>query len=241
MSAISRKHMTVLRQGITLLRERHLSLHNLGFTHAEFLELFAPPEHWEILNTASEVASVDADGGNHWATFDHKDLIEPVGTRVVGIRFTVCPVGGRAPLLPRNRNVLHVSAPLTQKITSWVTERVKLGYDYALATALLEWMNDKCDSPKQIRYLWPSLVALCALSDETKDLGHKLRDTKPPQSLPAMPIEVRDACRETSRSIAIASLIGAEPIETFSAPVVAVINEVKVIRSVGALGNIAPV
>lgn len=234
---ISIKNMSTLHGAIRTLRQRAESLHNLGFTHDEFLELFAPPEHWDVLKLASEYSNLNATGGAHWAMFYHAAFD---GFSEASLAFAVNLVGERAPLRPRNTTVLHNNPELVARLVAWVNARVEVGYEFARAERLLDWLNDHCESLKQVRYLWPSLVALCALNDDTKDLADRLRDNRPPRALPSIPAEIRDACRSTAKAITLASLIHTDDVGGFTAPVIVGISRVDAMRREEHLGTYQP-
>jgi hypothetical protein len=210
MGCISRNNLSSLTHNLNRLKERHRTLYPISITHDELLELFAPPEHWELLRTAADIAEVNAVSNYKTIKFTDDRLRDVCFQNHVTLCFTANDVGGKAPLMPLNNNLLRTNTALVDKLVAWITSQVTLGYEYGVTAALLNWLSENCDSPKQIRYLWPTLLTLCALSENTKELGDNLREVKAPQSLPALPPEVRDALRSSAKTIAIASLIGAD-------------------------------
>jgi hypothetical protein len=208
MACISRNNLSSLTYSIGILKARHQTLYPISLTHDELLELFAPPEHWELLRTAADIAEVKAASNYKTIKFTDDRLRDVCFQNHVTLCFTANDVGGKAPLMPLNNNLLRTNTALMDKLVAWITSRVTLGYEYGVTAALLSWLAEHCDSPKQVRYLWPTLLTLCALNEPTKELGDNLREIKAPQSLPAMPPDVREALRSTAKTIAIASLIG---------------------------------
>jgi hypothetical protein len=204
----------------------------MGITHDEFLELFAPPEHWELLKTAGEIAQVsNAGGGRHSGHLRH----DGVAGGTASITFAM---NGDGPLLPRNDVVLK-KAPkeLVERVTSWVNREIEVAMDFALAKVLLDWFNAHFETKGQIRFVWPSLVSLCSLSESTAELGERLREFKTVRAFPAMPLEVRAACKKTSGIITSAMLIEETP-DTFTAPVRLSLAGCGLVVDGGALGQI---
>jgi len=226
-----------LQQNLTQLRPRMERLFPLGFTHDEFLALFAPKEHWPILKSASEVADVTSNGGAH--SGDLKD--GRLDAEFVNYNFTVIrmPDGGDPPLSPRNHTVLKKAPPeLVTRLVEWTNQQLKIRYDFATAAALMEWMGSHCESKHQIRFLWPSLVAIASLQEHTADFADRIRDFKVPRSLPPMPAEVRAACKMTSGLIAGAMLLPEEPEARAVPPVTVEICGGEAVHDGGALGEI---
>jgi hypothetical protein len=226
-----------LRSSVKTLHGRMKRLNPIALTHDEFLSLFAPPEHWPILKTAAEVAQVSSSSGEfHESHFKHKAL--PGSVRVT---FQVHDLGDGAPLLPRN-DVPLKKAPkeLMTRVVEWANRDIDMGFQFARAVALLEWMESSCDTARQIRFLWPAIVPLCALNEETAALGERIKEFKTPTSLPALPAEVRAACRSTASLIAGATLLPETPEPTAPVQVSAMVTSVDASLTEGALGVFSP-
>jgi len=235
MVAIPQRHLYQLENSITKLGEKWINFHNVGFSHAEFLTMFAPEGHWEFLNSASEIAEVNASGGWRDSEFNDPRFTEAFGSSHVRLMFQVHLINNRAPLMPRNKVILaSIPQDVRDKLTSWVIERTEIMFNINRVRAVLSWLSTHCDSGPQIRFLWPSIIALASLNESTHDLGDRLRELRPPRSLPALPSEVKAGCRMASTTIASAMLLG-EP-EAFTAPVTCTILRVDAQRKEGALG-----
>jgi hypothetical protein len=213
MTAFNSKIFPVLENSVAILKERWMALHTDGITHEEFLSAYAPPEHWTLLRDADEIAHVYSAGSVHVGRIFDERLRELAPSNEASILFCVSEVNGRAPLRPRNDRILDTCPQhVRDKLTSWVIEQVKVGYDFSRIRMLLHWLNNNCNSPYQARYIWPSVVALCALSEETKDFGHKLREVRPPRALPHISQDIRAALKLSAGTVATASLL--PPAET---------------------------
>jgi hypothetical protein len=220
-----------LDRAIDTLRERMKRLNRVQFTHDEFLALFAPKEHWDILKTAADVADITAAGGLHVSEYTNGS---PVGEMTIS--FVVSAAA--APLMPRNKSVLpHAPKELIDRLDAWVAVEIEIGYGFARAKALLSWLEANCTTKDQMRFLWPSLLALCSLRPYLADLGDRIQEFKPQRSLPEMPMEVRAACKSTSGIIASAMMLPAEE-EPYNFPVEALLASVTNGVQEGALGFI---
>lgn len=238
MSAISRRHYDQLEASLTALSSKWCDFHNVGLSHDEFLALFAPPEHHKMLKEAAEIAQVDSNGGYHNVAFSHERFKTAFGSETVHLCFHLRPQNGLAPLMPRNTVILSTAFPETlERLADWVIERVKINTSINRAKAVLSWLANNCSTANEVRFLWPTLIAVASLHDDTKDFGHKLREVRAPKSLPAIPFEVKAGLKASAGAVASAMLLG-NP-EPFSAPVTVSINRVDVSRREGALGYIS--
>ncbi|WP_020095725.1 hypothetical protein [Methylobacterium sp. 285MFTsu5.1] len=91
-----------------------------------------------------------------------------------------------------------------KKLASWVKWRVKVGRDWCFANQVFYELNRRCSTPAQVRYFWPSIVGLLALSEDDKVRGKadKLRAYKPPAGIPRVEKPLAEACRSASAIIA---------------------------------------
>jgi hypothetical protein len=227
-------HSYGLSRCIETLHARMRSLNRLGFTHDEFLALFAPKEHWEILKTASDVADVKATGGDHLGNFRHHALTAEDADMYFDVN------GDGAPLMPRNHTILK-KAPkeLLDRLATWVNREIEVAYGFSRTAALIQWLDANCATRQQIRFIWPSIVTLCSLMIDTAELGDRLREFKPCKALPHMPPEVRAACKSTAGVIATAMLLPVEK-DLFMAPVIVRMVTAAAHVNEGALGIIKP-
>lgn len=240
MAVIKSGKFWMLNNSIAALCTRMKSLHQVGFSHDEFLSLLAPKEHWPLLKGASEIAEV-AENGGYKAVELRSKLFAEFGVDRTDFRFDINVIDGRAPLAPRN-SVIRDDAPpeLVERLTSWAIEHTRIGLEYGRAQRVLSWLSDHCDNLAQIRYCWPSLIPIAAHDENTKPLAEKLRALKAPTTLPNIPLEVRAACRQTSKAIAVVALLS-ENAEKIVAPVIAEMPRVDIRLTEGALGIIQPI
>ena len=74
MSAFYETSHASLQEHIRILARRMTAHNALGLTHDEYLDLFAPPEHWHILKEAGRVADVQYTGGTQFVRIRHPGL-----------------------------------------------------------------------------------------------------------------------------------------------------------------------
>jgi hypothetical protein len=204
-----------LKQSVDELHARMNRLNTLGFTHDEFLALFAPKEHWKLLKTAAEVAQVTANGGYHRATYHGE------GPAAAALNFDLQANG--APLLPRNTAVLK-DAPqeLRDRLDTWLARETVIRDRFGAARDMVDWLDFNCASREQARFIWPALLTVAASATDvnTRLMGEKLANFKAPRTLPAIPPEIRQLCKVSSEAVTCASLLDEVDKTPFSAPVV---------------------
>jgi len=225
-----RRYDYQLRENITTLKQRMGRLNRLSFTHDEFLALFAPVEDHDILKRAAEVANVTASGGSALCMFKHHG----VTGEAVQMMFVVSADG--APLMPRNTTVLR-NAPkeLVDRLVTWANREIEVAMQFSRAENLIYWLNNHCDTKDQVRFIWPTILALCSVREGTVQLADKIREFKPARKLPTLPMEVRAACRETAGTIATALLLDPNE-EPWSVPVYVKLTSADHRVNEGALG-----
>lgn len=160
--------VTAAKQAVHTMLWRHLQLNEFTMTHDECLRLVAPPEHFEVLKTASQYVDVEASEGNIFVEIPR--TVDGVDMPKVTLRMRTHE-GIEPPLRPRTP-VWHSSDPETcDKVITWAQHRLHHGRMAAATTWVLEQLAERCDRGEQMRYLWPSvmlLVDLCRDDSETK-------------------------------------------------------------------------
>lgn len=236
MSPIPRRYLYQLEANINLLAARLHSLHTVDFTHDEFLALFATEDQAKMLKEVSEIADVNTSGGGHHADFTSDKFTQAFGSNLVHLHFTVNAVKDFAPLVPRNRVILPEAPRHTiDKLTSWIIDRAEINFSISRIKLVLGWLDNHCQTPSQLRFLWPSLIGLCSLNDLTADFGHRLREVRPPTTMPFLPPEVKAACRTTAGTVASTMLLP-DPEAAEAPPVSVQITRIDARREEGALG-----
>ena len=234
------KHAWTIERAIGTLHDRLKPLNAAPtFTYDEFLSLLAPPEHWPILKQAAEVSTAEASGGAHDAVFKSK-LLD--AARSVTLNFNVNN-DGKPPLMPRGDRILDTAPqPLLDKLATWANREVEVARVFKKATNLFQWLNSNRATKDQIRCVWPVVVTLCTVNESTAELADRIREFKPQRSLPNIPLEVRQAVKDTTGLLTSASMIeGATPRGTIPQVTVSFwSSEFPEALIEGALGDVTP-
>jgi hypothetical protein len=239
MTAIPRRYFQRIEQSIAQLKTRLNDLYNISFTHDEFLQLFAAEEDHRILKEAARVAWVNSVGGVHATEFNSHKFTEAWGSNTVHLNFHVNMVDNFAPLIPRNSVILQdAPSALIGKLTRWVLARVEQNFEMSTVNTLLWWMQNNCDNPAQIRFLWPSILSLASMHEETKDWGDRLREIRKPKTLPPLNLAVREACRSTAGIIASAGMLTDDNVLITGEAVTCDITSVSASKMIEGLGKI---
>jgi len=237
MGCIPRRYLYPLHNALNEVKARLNNLHQISFTHEEYLAMFAPEDDHRILKEASKVAHVGSGGGQFGMDFkSHR--FAAFGSNEVGLNFTIHEIEGWAPLMHRNTKILR-DAPvhLVARLEDWVLASVEHNFEVSRASSLLSFLDENCETPRQVRYLWPSILALCAMNESTMEFGDKLRPLKVPRALPAMDDYVKAAFKRTAGIIAGASLLPhSDTHEAVLHPVAVRLTTVNARKSEGALG-----
>src|SRR5690606_17637319 len=78
---------------------------------------------------------------------------------------------------------------------------------------VFDQLQDRLDTPAQMRYVWPSIMAIMDFSANLAEdesllkLRHKLLPLKVPQKLPLVPHELRALIRQTAATVTMSTLL----------------------------------
>lgn len=203
---IPQRFINTMSLTINTLANRMKSLHPMSLTHKEYLDLLAPPEHHQTLMDAAEFADVSSN------LYKNIDFLHPSFEGIVdgpvSLFCTIHKPGKTMPLAPRNSVILK-DAPkeIRDKLAGWVLTVADINFNAARTRALMWWLNDNCNTAAQVRFLWPTIVHIAALDEDTRSLADKMREIKKISTLPALPLEVTAACKSTSKWVAMMSLL----------------------------------
>lgn len=90
-------------------------------------------------------------------------------------------------------------------LQEFVDNWTRAGLDFGLVTAVIEALDRKCKTIQQMAFYFPGVVPLLDISGR-KELAEKLRDSQAPRSFPAIPKELREACKRANTIMAMAML-----------------------------------
>lgn len=208
MSAISSYKQSMMRHSINLLFKKMTSHIKYDVTHDEFIDAFIPPHLREMARSIPQ--HFDVRFRNTTVNIDIP--VEGRGARIV-LDITDYK-GALAPMIPRTCLVPPPDHPVMLKVTDYLMQYAEVSKQFSLAMRVLEELDKRLGSDAQMRFFWPAVLILLEQHDdaEMKATADKLRVSKPPRNSPYLPEWVRTACRDTSASIAAASMIPlAEP------------------------------
>lgn len=124
-----------------------------------------------------------------------------------------------APVLPKEDLVSPPKeGPLLHKVIEDIEAQIIIRSRWALVKSLCEWLDDNLKTPAEVRFVFPAILNLLQ-GERTKGLVSRIAEAKPPKHMTAIPVPVRQACKEASTIMATAMLM---PEIKYSTPTVAV-------------------
>jgi hypothetical protein len=191
-------------RAIDLLRDRAIGFKKSPITIEDLLHICVPPELQQVAMLCVKEFDVDP-----------PDLIEipwvePTSkTKVMvnmypqfkpdGLRFAVAKSKGHRTFFGTEEH--------EAKLNAWVKWRLDRGREWSLVQAVFDTLDQLMPSPAHVRFYWPSIAALCALSPYAAALADDLRDWKPPSNIPPIPPLLRKAVLEADSIVARALLL----------------------------------
>lgn len=177
-------------------------------TSAELVSLFAPLEHRDMLRETPRISSS--------VSYRYREELKVKLGNLGLVEFELInrDDGDGSALMPKNPAVQPDADPeKIAQITQWVTWRRDVGYQFGRVKGLLNRLDSYCKSPRQVRYVWPSVLALARMSSEDamKDLANELEDFREPRNMPPISAEMREVCRKASTTVAGALLLEERP------------------------------
>ena len=207
--AIGGYALTGMRNAITTMARRMANIHPLILSHDEVLNLIAPPEHHKILREAAEVAMIERSDA------DFQIKVPTVTHGIVDVEMCLHTVDDKiAPLRPRFPS--YYATPETEsvrkKIHEWINWRMEIGREYGIVRFALDTLAAKCRTAEEVRFQFPSVLALCAPSDTEYDaylqeFHDKVRDFVTPRNSPALTVTERKAIRAAAGYVSAASML----------------------------------
>jgi hypothetical protein len=183
-------------------------------SYREMLRLIAPAEHIETLMQARELIDI----GRYTArTTDAKVYLRHRNNNV-GVTFEVSgdlgtPAMPRTPIwldhFPENRD-------LVLELSACGRQFADITIDWDEVEWVFRYLNQACSNPKQVRYLWPAIVGIMSVNEDLTSWRSQLSQHVIPASLPTLPLEVREKCKRTAATVAMALML--PPLEDDAMP-----------------------
>lgn len=202
MPAFSDTQLQNLLEGLKSLHSRVQSTNQLSLTRDEFYNLFVDADVRYILENAPKVG---ADRSMVSTCTCQWDLLVPAE---LTLNLLQRPDERYSPLAPKYPGRKD-SAPshLVTRVSDWVVRRVEIGTDFARAGIVLRLLDGQCTTTSQVRYAWPSVVALAKMNEATQKLAEQLAPFRQPRTIPPLNHEFRQALRKASATVAGALLL----------------------------------
>jgi hypothetical protein len=180
--------------------EAHYNL-QLQMTHQEALDLTSPPEIHDALRNARLIGRLGwVESSMSLRVRDFSDSPNS-SSRVT---MTLQNVADRRhPVLPV-AILLNKETPLYDRVSNTVRGLDKVHGDWKAVTKAFEMLLDKCSTPEEMRYLWPSIMALI---QHSPNLCERLATPKRPRHIPSLNLDQRELCRHSAQAIASALLL----------------------------------
>lgn len=216
-----------LETSIDVLFERvRCTLKKPVVTYEELLRLIAPEDHIDVLMRARQIGDIGSYVGNE--TTDRL-ICRHRGTNI-GVRFEVN--GPNAPIIPRRCLWLDhfpCNRDLVAALVASAKEHADVSIDWGYVKMVFKYLNQECDTPQQLRYIWPSVLGLMSLNDDLGVVRQELMHNVVPRKLPTLLPEVRALCKTTAATVTMALMLPPLESEPHSIPDV----EIKFIADTG--------
>lgn len=206
MPAIHDKVVEDLCARVQTMLTRHMCLAHFHMTHRECLETIARPDHIDALMSLADVAKVPVYA--EWVQV--ATPFELDGTENLRVQFYMRTHESKLPpLLPRFASWRYPGTSITARVADWMNTRLVNGRLAATTQEIIKHLSHSCDSGQQIRYMYPAILHLAALSDHdrTKAWVAKFGAHKAVKSTPPVEPFWRKAMIETSTWLTQASLL----------------------------------
>jgi hypothetical protein len=172
-------------------------------TYDDLLNLIAPEEKHVFLR-----------GVRHHAALGRYDAATTGFLSIDGDSIFTLKINGNdrdAPLIPRQAKIQESwfnGSEKAEQFKRHLRERIEVLQDWGRVLTVFNGLNDICTTPAQVRYMWPSVLALLDVAG-LDDLRSKIAPFKVPGtgSLPPCPLPLRVAIKKSSTTIAMASLL----------------------------------
>jgi hypothetical protein len=182
---------TAILDGISLLCSRAISWNKPDLTVEDLLRIFVPPHLQQLAVNAYE--HLDVDG--------HRRILYQSETKGLDIAIHINQLAFAAV-----KKTTVNDCPERVKLDEWVAWRFDRGMEWATVKAVWRGLQKACHVPgtnqlKTVRYLWPTVMTLLEAGGDKKT-ADKLRDARPPDWVPHLPLELRAAMKVTAGIVA---------------------------------------
>lgn len=209
--AIHYTALHAMRRNVMALANKTAAIHPIHLTHDDVLHLTTPEEHHDTLRKAASVALV---------SYDEEFFQIAVPTAkygILAIHFAMLNVDDTfAPLPPRFPSYI-VATPqgedAREKLHKWIEWKAEVGREFGIVNYALSVLASKCSRPEEVRFLFPSILALCAPQGDEEENAHlkafheRVQDFVAPRHLPALSQPEKMLIREAAGYLSAASIL----------------------------------
>lgn len=206
MASLPTRVVDALKDATSVVNCRMSWLHQFEMTHRECLQLVAPPEHIDLLISATEWANVNT----YESSMEVKIPATVDGVDHPEISLTMrTHAGQEPPIRPRAPRWRAAPPEVQLKAIKFAEHQLAVDRLTSLTKHIIEWMEDKCETGQQVRYLWPSIMHLCKLSgsEHVQRWVDKFGAYRAVKSAPHVPLYMRKAIQQTSELLTKAALL----------------------------------
>lgn len=197
MTAFNYEKANQINSNIHTLFWRLKMVSKMTISHEEFLQLFVPAEDRDMYRSIAVRANV----GGSVTRFQWGDTH-------LRLRLNH-QTGAFPPPVPRDMS-LQGDAPeeLLNRIRTWMVSGGDASRDFGRVRAVFTKLNETL-SKAQVRFVWPTIMALCNVNDVLAPLALEMQDLKASGGAP-LPRGLLLACRKTAATISMTCLIPAD-------------------------------
>ena len=200
-AAFNNDLITRLQSNIRMLYYRRKQVGKLMLTNEEFIQTFVPYEARELFRDITPLLAIDK-MGHKW------ELRRPGQVHPDGVLNATLYLDSEMPVpVPRDLRIQR-DAPeeVLNRIYHWADHGGDTSRDFGRVGKVLTKLNENF-SRVAIRYYWPTILAICSESDQTRHLVQELQDMRQPVKLKPLPHGLPLACRQAAETISTARLI----------------------------------
>jgi hypothetical protein len=181
--------------------DHHRGFQECPLTHDDFMRLVIAEADYDIVKRARDMFDSYSLYGSAHAAFsvrvDERDNVALDLIQIAPVSFFV----------PKYAKKLAASAPpeLIDVLVGYVRERLDLSRQYGRVREVLRQLATSCDSPAQVRFLFPAISLIVErITDEAQRTRlHRKLSSNSRKLLPPVPPGLRAACRESATTIAM--------------------------------------
>lgn len=218
MPAFNRNVFYSLTSAHSTLRDRMLALHKITIDPKKIVTALVPEQDITVLKRAAELG-LRGSVYSSSISFRH-DTVNKITIDCNNVGFPL------PKSVAEEDHTLDSNWSFSEKLTEWGDRMAATYFDFELGEEVLQMLQDRCTSPKQVRYVLPGIVTLCSIAGQD-ELANKLAVSGALRDPPTLPPGSRQAVMDYNALIAKASLLPERTTEPrrvsfrYSAPIVA--------------------